>query len=377
MTRWMVRCVLIGCLMGLGLPSCAAAATLFGLVDTGELYASTNGGVSWTVRSTLPVSDAIGLAARSSALDLYLATRTGSIFHSTDGGTTWAATGSVAASDVSGFALGPFGAVLALTRTGTLYASEDEGTTFTARSALTGSNWVSLTRGPLGTLYALTQTGEVVRSADQGVTWVVAGRVTVSNAVALRRLGSQLHLLTETGEVYRSVDLGVTWTAVAALTASGMSALAELGESQLVAAARTGEVAASGSGSAWTWIGTINQLHVVALGADTPQATGVPEETAPPRLVARAPYPNPRVGAGGATFSGKLDKPARVRVELYDVHGRLRASRPFEGVERAGVVAIRWEPEGLSPGTYLVRFVTDARGEGAGQVTTAKWTLLR
>lgn len=376
MTRWMARGLLFGSALALGFPSWVTGATLFGLVDTGELYASTNGGVSWTIRAVLPASDAIGLAARSSALDLYLATRSGSVYHSGDGGTTWTATGAVTASDVSGFAMGPFGAVLALTRTGTLYASEDGGSTFTPRSALLGSNWVSLVRGPMGALYALTQTGEVARSADQGQTWTPTGRVTVSNAVAIRRLGSRLHILTETGEVYRSDDLGVTWTAVAALTASGMSAMVEVGDSQLLAAARTGEVAATASGSAWTWVGAINQLQVVALGADTPQATGVPEETAAPRFVARAPYPNPRVGAGGATFSGTLDRPGRVRIEMYDVHGRLRASRPFEAVERAGAVAFRWEPEGLSPGTYLVRFVTDT-GNGRSRITNAKWTLLR
>jgi hypothetical protein len=190
--------------------------------------------------------------------------------------------------------------------------------------------------------------------------------------VSVRRLGNNLHVLTATGEVYRSIDYGASWTPVAALTASGMSALVDLEGVQLVAASRSGEVATSTNGATWAWVGAINQLNVMALGADTPQATGVPVEETVPRFVAHAPYPNPRVGAGGATFAFTLPAPDRVRLELYDVQGRLRAVRPFEGVETAGAHALRWEPRRLSPGTYVVRYVTDT-----GRVAKAKWTLVR
>ncbi len=353
----------------LALPVCAA--TLFGLVDTGELYTSTNAGAAWTIRATLPISDAVGLAARTSQLDLYLATRSGSIYHSTDGGTTWAGVGVVSASDVSGFAVGPFGTVLVLTRTGTVYSSTDGGVSFTALAALASSNCVSLARGPLEQLYALTERGEVAQSTDQGSTWTSVGAVSVSNAVSLRQLENDLYVLTATGEVYRSGNFGVSWIPIAALTASGMSALVDV-EGQLVAAATSGEVAVSSNGVVWTWVGAINQLSVMALGADTPQTTGVGEEEMVPRFIARAPYPNPRVGTGGATFVYTLPEPARVRVELYDVQGRLRAARPLDEVEGPGAHAINWEPAGLSPGTYVVRLLTDG-----GRVAKTKWTLLQ
>ena len=53
------------------------AATLLGLVNTGELYSSVDNGVTWGVISTLPVSDAIGIAAASSSSELFLATEDG------------------------------------------------------------------------------------------------------------------------------------------------------------------------------------------------------------------------------------------------------------------------------------------------------------
>ena len=104
MRRVMLRLVAGLCLLGACIlaPAGARATTLFGLLDTGELYSSTNGGATWTPKAALPVNDAVGLYASSSTLKLFLATRSGTIYRSLDGGTTWSAVGAVAASDVGG-----------------------------------------------------------------------------------------------------------------------------------------------------------------------------------------------------------------------------------------------------------------------------------
>ena len=57
----------------------AASATLLGLVDTGELYSSVNGGVTWTPLATLPVRDAVALAARLTSTDLFMASASGGV----------------------------------------------------------------------------------------------------------------------------------------------------------------------------------------------------------------------------------------------------------------------------------------------------------
>jgi hypothetical protein len=352
-------------------PPAARATTLFGLVDTGELYASADGGASWSVLATLPVDDAVAIVAGSSSADLYLMTRSGTVYRSTDG-TTWSAVGAVPASDVSGFTLTPGGDLLALTETGTLYSSSDGGANFTGLAALTGSNWVSLARGPLGRFYALTATGEVAESQDSGASWTVKGALTFSNAVSIRRMGNNLFVMTGTGEIAKSDDYGASWTTVGTLSESGMSALFDYGGTELLAAAATGEVAASSDGVSWGWIGAINQLNVTALGADTPIATGVTPRSAAPRFAARAPYPNPATAASGATFGFSLSEPARVRLELYDARGRLVASRPYETYGQAGLYASRWAPRGLASGTYFVRYVTDS-----GRSRSVPWTVVR
>lgn len=347
------------------------AATLFGLLNTGELYHSTNGGVTWSAFGSIPVRDAVGLAAGTSTSDLYLLSRSGSIYHSANGGAAWTAVGAIAASDAVALTLRPDGGVMALTRTGTVYLSTNLGVSFTGLAALTGSNWISLTRGPLGRYYTLNETGEVKESQDDGVTWSTIGAVTVSNAVSMHRKGSELYMLMGTGEVARSLNYGRTWVTVGAMTASGMRALVDDG-TQLIAAAETGEIATSSNGVSWTWVGAINQLSVMALGTDTPLVTGVEGEPSPPRFVARAPYPNPRVGAGGATYSFTSSGPDRVRIELFGANGRLLARRAGESFAGAGVHAIHWEPAGLAAGTYLVRLTT-----ASGRTASTKWSIVR
>lgn len=348
------------------------AATLYGLVDTGELYASTNNGVTWTIQATLPVSDAVGLAAGSSTSELYIVSRSGSLYRSSNGGGSWSAVGALTASDVASFTLNYDGAVLALTESGTLYRSTNQGASFTALAALTAPNWVSLTRGPVGRLYALTETGEVAESQDQGSTWTIVGAITVSNAVAIRRKAAELYILTRTGEVYRSIEYGRAWLPVGALTSSGMSAIVDVGGS-LIAAAMTGEVASSGNGVAWSWVGAINQLNVVALGVDTPLVTGVPDGSpSPPRFAASAPYPNPAVGRAEVTFGFTLPVPDAVWLELYDARGRLVARRPAEYVASPGTYGFRWAPAGLASGVYFVRLLTES-----GRTAQTKWTCLR
>jgi hypothetical protein len=349
----------------------ADAANLFAILDTGELYVSSTHGVTWVGQGTLPVRDAVGLAAGATSSDLFLATRSGSVYRSTDAGNSWAGVGAIAASDIAGFAIGPFGAVLALTRSGTVYSSSNQGASFTPVASLAASDWVSLARGPQARLYALAETGQVAESKDQGSTWSTVGVLTVSNAVAIRRLGNDLYVLTKTGEVYRSINYGSTWTPVGTLTSSSMGALVDVGNT-LVAAAREGEVATSANGAAWTWVGAINQLSVIALATDTPMVTGVAEESAVPRFVVRAPFPNPSTSAAGAVFSLWVEGPEQVAVTLHDAQGRLIAARPREALATAGDHVFRWAPANLPAGTYFVRFETSS-----GRTAVTKWTVVR
>lgn len=335
----------------------ARAATLFGLVDTGELFASIDGGVAWTARSVLPVRDAVGLVAGDASAELFLVSRSGVIYRSADAGLGWTAAGAVAADDVTDFSLRSNGDLLVLTESGTLWRSADEGATFVPEAALSASNFVSLVIGNQGRLYALTATGEVYESVDGGTVWSAVGAIAVSDAENIRSIAPDLYVLAGSGDVYRSNDRGTSWTAIGTLSQVHMSGFVRDG-SVLVAATREGEVARSPDGVAWTWQGAINQLSVIALGTDTP-TVGVDGDGLPGRGVALAPpMPNPRMGAEAATFSFTLPRPDRVRFAIYDLRGRLVADRPPAGVTPAGRNSLIWDVTDLSAGVYVVRLTT-------------------
>jgi hypothetical protein len=180
---------------------------------------------------------------------------------------------------------------------------------------------------------------------------------------------SELYVLTETGEIYRSGNYGRAWVPVGAITASNMRAIVDNGSS-LLAAAETGEIYQSSNGAAWGAVGAINQLNLVALGSDTPLATGIDLDEGAPRWLTRVPYPNPTSRRSGSTFSFSIPRAGSVALELYDIRGR-RVDRwgpaPFE----AGPHEIPWRPTRAAAGVYFARVIL-----GSGHTLSVKWSLV-
>ena len=71
---------------GLIAASSSGATTFFGLINTGELYSSPDQGLTWAIRSSLPVRDAVALSAGASTSQLYLASARGVVYRSPDAG---------------------------------------------------------------------------------------------------------------------------------------------------------------------------------------------------------------------------------------------------------------------------------------------------
>jgi hypothetical protein len=327
----------------------AAAGTLFGLVDTGELYASTDGGVSWSVRATLPVRDEVALMARATSSDLLLATRSGSIYRSLDAGVSWSAVSAIPASDVIALA-GHQSTVLLLAATGGVFRSTDGGSSWAGVGSIAASDVVAAAYQ--GTAwFALTRTGSVYRSSDDGATWTATSAITASNLVGLASWNSGLWAVNGTGDVWRSLDGGVTFTAVSTLSQIGITGLVA-GFGELVACLGTGETAAGGGASSWTWRGAIPQLTVCALASDQPTTTGV--ETGTPRFLRlTGPWPNP--ARGEVRIGLELAVPASVDLELLDLGGRAVATLAHHEWRAAGSLERAWRPRGLSAGLYLLR----------------------
>lgn len=334
------------------------AASLYGLVDTGELFRSTDGGVTWATLAALPVRDAAALAAHVTPDELFLASRSGGVYRSEDAGASWTPVGAIAAPDVAALRIRADGTLLVLCEGGALHASDDLGGTFTPLAALTGPGFVSLaSTAPDGRLYALTRTGEAWESEDGGASWLAKGTFPAPDAVQLTSLGAVLFALTGTGDVHRSDDRAATWSPVGALSQTGMRALVRNGPA-LAAATREGHVAASADGAVWSWQGSINQLTLTALATDEPAVTGVVAGQPPPAIELGAPFPNPT--RGPLSFALRLDRAGEVRLALYDAGGRRVASRPA-GRRSAGHHTLLWEPGPLAPGVHLLEVSSGGR----------------
>jgi photosystem II stability/assembly factor-like uncharacterized protein len=350
----------------------ASGATLFGLVDTGEIYASIDGGFTWSVRSTIAASDAVGIAAAETGNELFLITRSGIVYRSTDAGVNWTAVGAVASSDVVDMLIRHNGDIFLLSRTGILWQSTDDGETFTAHSTLTASNLVSITADGSANLYVLTQTGEVARSVDEGATWNTVGVVIVCDAVEILAADSDLYVLTGTGDIARSIDQGVNWTIIGTISQVHMRSLTLSGD-DLIATTSEGLITSSVDGTSWSWVGSINQLTVEALGNDTPSTTSIGPDGPPPITVLHQNYPNPFNPTTTIRFD--LPRAEHVRLCVYNVKGELVTTivdqHMTEGRKEVVWTATGYHGTAVASGIYFYRLV-------AGDfVQTRKMVLLR
>lgn len=336
----------------------AGAATLFGLVDTGELYASTDGGAHWSILSTLPVHDATAIAAAETSDRLFLATESGLLYRSADGGLNWMAVGTVSAENVVDMMIHSNGDIFLLTATGEIFLSANDGASFSLLATLTASNHVSLDgdEGGGDNLYALTRTGEVARSADEGSTWDVVGAVATPEAVDIQSLGLEMYVLTATGLIYRSTDQAVTWVAVGTVSQVHMTGITR-NDNTWIATTAEGLVAASTDATSWSFVGSINQLTVIAIGNDSPQATGIGPDRPPVPAGLRLdpPWPNPLGVSGNVNITFELSGPGTLSLQLFNPLGQLVTQRPEQFFPSAGDHNIEWAMPSFASGVYFVR----------------------
>jgi hypothetical protein len=356
------RAWMLGLALAALFPGAAGAVTLYGLVDTGELFTSADGGSSWLIQSALPVRDAVALAAGATATELLLASASGSLYRSTDAGLAWVALGVVPAADVAAMVPSPE-RILLITASGTVFASTDDGANFSVTGVIDATDVVSATRAATHD-FALTRSGTVHRSTDGGATWTPLGALDVSDAVEIVALGADLYVLTSTGDLARSVDQGASWVVVSTLSQSGMSAMA-VGDAELLASTRGGETAASATGMTWAWRGAIGQLEVRAIANDVPTTTGVEPASRRPLRFA-APWPNP--ASHSVTFAVDLVRASVVTLEVLDAAGR-RVAVPIAGeLLPAGRAVRSWRPGALQSGAYFARVRLNGHEQARGFV---------
>ena len=110
-------------------PPRARAVDLFAATDRGTLHRSTNYGVTWADQGAVAEPRIAGLQSGLLAGTLYLLGETGDAYASSDAGVTWSVVGNAGASDCVDLAVGRNGDLIALTRRGDVLRSTTGGAT--------------------------------------------------------------------------------------------------------------------------------------------------------------------------------------------------------------------------------------------------------
>lgn len=338
----------------------SAAAELLAVTNAGEIFASSNGGVSWSTRGVVSEPDIEGLTPGLTQGTLFLIGAAGDIYSSGNGGTSWSVVGNAGASDCEDISIDRGGDLLALTRTGDFMRSANGGATWSVVSNAGFSDGAALAVGraigAADSLFAVTSSGDVAVSVD-GAAWNVVGNTGYTPVVDLVWTRGVLRALTDAGEILVSNNSGATWNAVGAISQVGMRALT-LADGDLLAITKEGDVAQSADGVSWSWVGTVNQVFVVAFAPSAPEfTTSVGGPTNPgPGVTVRA-FPNPFTDEIRFALSG-VDAQTKMDVAVYDTAGR-RVAQVHAGALGDRESDLSWKPRTIAAGVYFLRVESD------------------
>lgn len=180
--------------------------------NNGQLYTSSDSGVTWTARNSSRKWRGVASSADGTKL-VAVVDSGGFIYTSTDSGTNWAQRGGTndwrsVASSADGTKL------VAGVNAGQLYTSTDSGTNWTARDS--SRAWNSVASSADGTkLFAANQGGWLYTSINSGTNWVQRTSDSTRNwlGAASSTDGTRLVAGIYGDKLYTSTDSGVTWTA--------------------------------------------------------------------------------------------------------------------------------------------------------------------
>ncbi len=192
-----------------GIASSADGVKLVAVAQNGQIYTSTDSGVTWTPRDSSRVWTDV--ASSADGTKLVAVGQNERIYTSTDSGVTWTPRDSSRAwGDVASSADGT--KLVAVVIGGQIYTSTDSGVTWIARDS--NRNWVNITSSADGTkLATVVQGGQIYTSTDSGVTWIARNSVRVWRGIASSADGTKLVASVYGGFLFTSTDSGVTWTA--------------------------------------------------------------------------------------------------------------------------------------------------------------------
>ena len=196
--------------------SSADGSKLAAVVFGGQIYTSTDSGVTWTERALVsnseyqPPHNWHSIKSSADGSKLAAVVYNGQIYTSTDSGVTWTLRESNRAwRSITSSADGS--QLAAVVFNGQIYTSTDSGVTWTARES--NRNWWSITSSADGSkLAAVVLNGQIFTSTDSGVTWTARDTNRNWTSITSSADGSKLAAVALNGQIYTSTDSGQTWT---------------------------------------------------------------------------------------------------------------------------------------------------------------------
>jgi hypothetical protein len=191
-----------------GVASSADGTKVVALEMAGQIYTSIDSGATWTPRESNRYWRSVASSADGSKL--VATVDTGRIYTSTDSGETWTPRqvnrwwSSVASStDGSKLVAVPYG--------GWIHISTDSGVSWGTTENY--RSWQSVASSADGSrLVAVGLNTMIYTSSDYGLTWVPRENSRLWSSVASSADGSKLIAAVDGGRIYTSTDFGVTWT---------------------------------------------------------------------------------------------------------------------------------------------------------------------
>jgi hypothetical protein len=181
------------------------------VVDGGNIWTSTDYGVTWTERTTGATRAwrAVSLSSSGQYQTAVVYTN-GQIYTSSDYGVNWTARDS--GRNWYGVSLSSTGQYqTAVLNLGQIYTSSDYGVNWTARDS--GRFWSSVSLSSTGQYQtAVSDGGQIYTSSDYGISWPPRNSVRAWYGVSLSFTGQYQTATVYNGHIYTSSDYGINWT---------------------------------------------------------------------------------------------------------------------------------------------------------------------
>jgi len=248
--------------------SSADGIKLVAVVNGGQIYTSTNSGVSWVARDFARNWQRVASSADGTRLAAVV--YGGQIYTSADSGVTWTARDS--SRNWSGVSSTGDGTRLAaVVFGGQIYTSTDSGVTWNVQSNSVVANYNSVAMSADGTKLATTiYGGMVLVSTNSGVNWVGSTPSLNWWSVTISADGTKMLAVNDSfGQAsYKSSDSGSTWTALWGIGNAQSVAMSADGSVQVAGAVGGQILTSTDSGATWRGGNAPYTASSVALSAD-------------------------------------------------------------------------------------------------------------